>query len=358
MNELNKVGDLNQVFKNIDEELKNPRPYSSRIIDYLYDLRTKEEFQDLSDSKFYDFIGEVFKLNPEYYMKNIYGASKLYEQIDNKEMTKHLLEKFCLYDGEQILFECHGKILQKETMKNVKMFIKDADIIVTNFRIIAQGTLSAKGGADPWLPIFLWHASGKYARSKSIKSVTESIKHQELPCYGYQFKFKDNEGLKKKIDGVRYLVTIGDISTMSSTQKVKALREVKITLDQPNEEEINNLFELLCKDVNQIIDTIKELHEMNLSQKMKLREFLRIVHPMLYFPSQGSIVSKLQGDDIHLFSDTDYLEIVKEVYKIDPEFFMSSLYPKMMSLKYHKYISEMDIKEEVKKLVDQLSKSS
>ena len=69
-------------------------------------------------------------------------------------------------------------------------------------------------------------------------------------------------------------------------------------------------------------------------------------------------MSKLQGDDIHKFSDSDYLEIVKEVYKIDPEFFMTSLYPKMMSLKYSKYISEMDIKEEVKTLVDQLSKNS
>jgi hypothetical protein len=77
---------------------------------------------------------------------------------------------------------------------------------------------------------------------------------------------------------------------------------------------------------------------------------------MLYFSSQGSIVSKLQGDDIHKFSDSDYLKIVKEVYKIHPEFFKNSLYPKMMSLKYSKYISEMDIIEELKTLVDSLSK--
>jgi hypothetical protein len=37
---------------------------------------------------------------------------------------------------------------------------------------------------------------------------------------------------------------------------------------------------------------------------------------------------------------------------------MTSLYPKMMSRKYHKYISEIDVKEEIKTLVNKLSEES
>ncbi|MFX1281274.1 MAG: hypothetical protein ACFFA3_18125 [Promethearchaeota archaeon] len=45
-----------QLLRNIDGELKNPHPSKERIINCLYDLRTKENFQDLSDSKFYNIF--------------------------------------------------------------------------------------------------------------------------------------------------------------------------------------------------------------------------------------------------------------------------------------------------------------
>lgn len=330
-------------------------PYFPRVVDYLRELRTKEEYQSLSNSEFYDIVGETFMLNPGYFMKSIYGARNLYANVNEGEMAKHILEKYCLYDAEQILYECNGTIVQKNTLKdNVKVLVKNAIIFITNDRIIAQGKLETKGGA-----FFLWSIPGSHRRTKSKKSFTESSAQQELPCYGYQFKTKNHTGLKKKSDGINYVMNIEeDISKVSRYQQNNAFRAVRITLTHPDQEQINNIFEVLCKDTNQVMNSLRELLYLELDQKRKKVEFLRVLHPFLYFPSKGKIVSKLQSDEVHYFSDSDYLEIVEETYKLDPEFFMTSLYPKMMSRKYHKYISAIDVKEEIKTLVNELSKES
>lgn len=360
MSELNQSSAIDQIKNKIYEEMGGPDPFNTRIITDLCDLRTREEFQSLSDVDFYDIVGKTFSLNPEYFMKSIYGDSRLYQHVDKKEMAKHIVEKYCLYDGEEILYECNGNIVQKNVWKdNVKALVKNAIIFVTNNRIIAQGKLDAKGGADTWLPIFLWGFSGSHRRTKSKKGISESSSLQELPCYGYQFKTKNHQGLKKKTDGIKYSMNIeDDISKVSGTQQVKGMREVRITLPNPNKEQITNLFEVLCKDANQIMNSIRELFYMELDQKRKQLEFLRILHPSIYFPSKGKILSKLQSDEVHQFSDSDYLEIVKETYKLDPEYFMTSIYPKMMSWKYSKFISVIDVKEEIKALLDKLSKES
>lgn len=110
MNELNQSGDINQIANKIYEEMSSADRSITRIVGYLDDLRTKEEYQSLSNSGFYDIVGETFKLNPDIFMKRIY---KKFSQYKNKsEMERHILEKHCLYDGEQILFEGSGKIRQ------------------------------------------------------------------------------------------------------------------------------------------------------------------------------------------------------------------------------------------------------
>jgi len=149
------------------------------------------------------------------------------------------------------------------------------------------------------------------------------------------------------------LVNIKDLNNVSNSQIGKAIRQVRITLTHPNEEKIHKLFAVLCKDKNQIINIIRELYEMKINQpKRKQKEFLGILNPQLYFQSKGKIISRLQSDEVYHFSDSDYLEIVKETNKLDPEYFMTSIYPEMMSWKYHKFISTIDVKEEIKKIVE------
>jgi hypothetical protein len=98
-----------------------------------------------------------------------------------------------------------------------------------------------------------------------------------------------------------------DISKVSRSQQNKAFRVVRITLTHPDQEQINNIFKVLCKDTNQVMNSLRELLYLELDQKRKKVEFLRVLHPLLYFPSKGKIVSKLQSDEVHYFSDSDYL---------------------------------------------------
>lgn len=253
MNELNKIGDLNQVFSNIDEEIKSTKPSTKRIITYLYDLRTKEEFQGLSDSKFYDFIGEVFKLNPEFFMKNIYRemlSGKPFRKIHLMEMEKNIIEKFCLYEGEQILYECNGKIEESTTMKArepIKASV-EGRIYVTNYRIIAHGKFSVKGGFGRGGGIFDLFSWGRAQRAKGKGEFVGSSASQELPCYGFQFETTNHIRLKKLYaNAISYRVI--NINTLSLG------RRIRITL--PSQFQRNSLFKVLCKTQNPDIQEIR-----------------------------------------------------------------------------------------------------
>lgn len=72
MNELNQKIDVNQVLNDIKEEARNPRIPAKKVIKSLYELRTKEKFQQLSDSEFFDIVGETFKLDPDFFMNSVY----------------------------------------------------------------------------------------------------------------------------------------------------------------------------------------------------------------------------------------------------------------------------------------------
>ncbi|UCC20350.1 MAG: hypothetical protein JSV62_03410 [Promethearchaeota archaeon] len=365
MNELNQMVDVNQILNNIKEVMTSANPSSYRIISYLHDLRIKEEYQSLSDSDYYDIVGETFKLNPEYFMASIYGARKLYKHVDRKEMAKHIIKKYCLYDGEEILYECHGSIKQSTGESDVK--VSKGFFFVTTHRIIAQGTLKVSGGFDPTtlLDLVITSFSGISKKVRGKKKLIESSLDQELPCYGYQFQIKNHVNLKKKGDrGIGYIVIdlesitkkIENISLSKRLQKslqdeinkiisrmdlINARRPIRITLPSPSKDKTNKLFQVLCKDANQIVDSFIELHEMGLNEKLKRKRFIYRLHQLW------------KSEEYKQLSDSDYLDIVKEIYKLDPEFFMTSIYPEMVSWNFPSFLS---MKEEVITLVDKLNK--
>jgi len=57
------MNNANQVINTIKEEITSANPSSARIITQLNDLRYREEYQPLSDTEFYDIVGETFTLN-------------------------------------------------------------------------------------------------------------------------------------------------------------------------------------------------------------------------------------------------------------------------------------------------------
>ena len=351
MNELNQLSDVNQKVNNIKEEITRSEPSSTRIITHLCDLRIKEEYQSLSDSEFYDIVGETFKLNPEFFMKSIYRGLKLrkniYANINNREMEKYIIEKFCLYEGEQILYECNGAISQtKISTGSVGRHPSSASvagrIYVTNYRIIAHGTLSASGGRLVWggglLALGVEKTmTGHGKRAKSKTSLYDGSTSQELPCYGYQFPIKNHVRLKKKRNNTRYVIVdkVENMSNASASKQVRMLmnacRVIEITLTYSTYKigkgyHINKLFELLCKDANQTVDSLRELHEMGLKGRIKQKEFLYRLRKLW------------NSEEYQHLSDSDCLDIVIEIYKLDPEFFMTSIYPKMGVCNFPDYI--------------------
>lgn len=330
------MSDPNHIMNNIKEEIANPEPSHERIITYLNDLRTKEEYQSLSDSEFYDIVGKTFKLNPVFFMKYIYGNRKLYEKVNKKEMEKYIIEKFCLYEGEQILYECNGEI--KQWGEKTKLTVGGGNLFVTNHRIIAHGKLSARAGdlvtgilvTDLVIKAF----SGGSKKAKSKRKLIETSIYQELPCYGYQFPLKNQVRLKKKKDGVTLWCGLYGDKAVPYVDKIEKIYFLQIKLPRYYQgtkiinykDQINKLFEVLRMDANQIIDIFGELHEMGLDQTLKEKTFLAILRQLR--------LSKLTQ---HL-SDSEYLDIVKAVYNFDPEFFMTLIYPKMMSWTFPSFL--------------------
>jgi len=117
-------------------------------------------------------------------------------------MEKYILEKFCLHEGEEILYDCDGST-QELFPKSYKIEVLNGTIYVTNSRVIAQGRLrTARMSYSGPLAVTLGIVAGnpttrtRRGRRRDIKpkdakeSLISTSIHQELPCYGYVFPIK------------------------------------------------------------------------------------------------------------------------------------------------------------------------
>ena len=246
--------DKKQIIVNIKKEIVKVNPYIrrdlARAISYIFDcFRTLKE-ETISDMEYYDIVGEIFKFNPKFYMDSIYPKMK------SLEMTRYIIEKYCLYEGEKIIYEFIGKItysifydertLVKEFItgggysKNLlNAIVKGGTIYVTNYRIIAQGKLSVQGGTMK-------------LNKKGKKRVSNDSLSQKLPCYGYQFRIRNNVGLKIKSNFVKYQVsderfTEDTLRTKTNYEIREALHNIKIKLPKI---QVTELYEILSNDID------------------------------------------------------------------------------------------------------------
>jgi len=206
-----------QVDPSIDQNWKLYRDL--KISAFLSELSSKE---GLSYSEFFDIVEEAFKSDPEFYMTNLdeevrKRGRKLHGDEKLKEMEKNLLEKISLYDGEQILFESEGRIKQlraawvepsgriKLDTSPISVSIKSGNIVVTNYRLIAQGKLKISGGQSLfWGPVINAISGNPASRRKERrKDIMAFSTQQELPCYGYQFSFQNHTGLEKMYSNLK-----------------------------------------------------------------------------------------------------------------------------------------------------------
>jgi hypothetical protein len=257
------MSDVNQVLNKLKEAVSGQ--YYGTIIKTLCALRTKKKFRHLSDSEFFDIVGETFKLDPDYFMRAIFIPFR--NKIDiiigssrRKEMEDYIIRNFCFYEGEQILYKCEGTISNTEIgnwdksgkyksaysvlalykgSNPIKVSVKSARLIFTNFRIIAQGKLHVRGGQERELTIWgilggdlSYMFSGGSKRAESKKNL---IKSSEIPLYGYNFQI-----VRKVIRlsrSIMYRIIIND-------------RNCEISIKPKYPSHLDKIFEILCKDAS------------------------------------------------------------------------------------------------------------
>ena len=129
---------------------------------------------------------------------------------------------------------------------------------------------------------------------------------------------------------IAYMVKIGNN---------KCLISIKLPSSSEREVHMNKIFDLLRKDANEVVNLIKEIHATEISESVKRRDSLNILKALR------------KTDEFRDLSNSDFLDIVKEHYKLDPELFMNFIYLKMMS-----WPTFQDVKEEIITLIDKLSK--
>lgn len=183
----------NQVMDSIKRALKMRKISQMEILTYLYTLQANDS---LSNFEFFDIIGETYQLNPKFFMVSIYTKirrkfSKIYGDEGMRVMNKYILEKFCLDEGEQIIYELNGKIRQKVPKKyTIKVH---GTIYVTNHRIIAHGKSEFHPYESAGSVIFQVVIGGTGENPKKIKIAHIS---SSGPCYGYPFPIKNLRGLR------------------------------------------------------------------------------------------------------------------------------------------------------------------
>jgi len=305
--------DIKQNVVNIKREIAKSQPSKKRINDLLKDIQLEAN----SDTDYYDIVGEIFRFNPRYYM------TSLYPKFKSLDMTRYLVEKFSLYENERIIYEFPGKIKQSnaEDLDPVAVIVKSGTIYVTNLRIIAHGKLLAAGGASSSpskLKTAIRAQKAKKEGAKAKKKLLTDSLSQELPCYGYQFISKNHFGLKKKSKSVKYYIS----NRVSYKGWSRAIYEIKI---KPPKSLVGKLYEILCKDVDEVIHLFQEFND-----------------------KIGPITSKdlrlvWKSEEYQSFSDADYVDIAMRVYELNPEHFMASIYPKMQKWKFPSFLRIKDV---------------
>lgn len=79
------MSEINLIKSKIIEEIEKENPSSQNILPHLLSVDLleqgleydpKDEWKYLSKTEFFDFFGDTFKANPEFYMKNLYEDVK------------------------------------------------------------------------------------------------------------------------------------------------------------------------------------------------------------------------------------------------------------------------------------------
>ncbi|MFW9941683.1 MAG: hypothetical protein ACFFFT_11635 [Candidatus Thorarchaeota archaeon] len=198
-------------------------------ISKVYGIEKRKDIEKIILDK--QFITHLFNVNPLYFRKNLHD--NLTEKMENfygiqksREIEKEIIQKNCLYNGEQILYDFKGVISQREKIE--QWVSVSGNIFITNFRIIADGSLHCYD-LKKLLPYNL----------KVKDAIINTAAHREFPFYGYIFPIKTLYDLKKKTTSINYKVKINK-QIYLIILKIKSPPFKKVL-----EENVNKLYEIL-----------------------------------------------------------------------------------------------------------------
>lgn len=216
------MGILNEFKKQAIEEIKKAlevrNPSKTGILKYLYKLQANIS---LSKFEFFDIIGIIIQIRPEFFMTSIYPKmwrkfAKIYGIEGIRVMDKYILENFCLNQGEQIIYEFNGTI--KQNVPRQHSIQVSGNIYVTNNRIIAQG-------------IFLFfprQSVGATAAEvvtglplgRDVKKPKKTYIYHSAPCYGYKFPTDNLSGLQMQDRKLSYFSVGSEVTIIPPKNEV------------------------------------------------------------------------------------------------------------------------------------------
>ena len=204
----------------------------SELCNNLFDLHVDNS---LSDFEFFDVIGDIYQQAPAFFMLKIYPKirrkfGKIYKNEGMRVMDKHILEKYCLDEGEKIIHEFSGTSKLKVPKKYVIRII-NGTFYVTNLRIIAQGKLGFDLDLAAGQTILEFGGGSTKNPKKALKQYISGSKS----CYGYSFPIKN-------------LFKLNRFTTGSKIKKLSYLvpQRTKITINISKKEGVGDkLYEIL-----------------------------------------------------------------------------------------------------------------
>ena len=339
------MSEKDQILVDIQRELQNSVPSKKQILSYLMDLLNKKKFSTLDETDIFYIIGETFKANPEYFMGSLYSDMRkgLLKRSRNilLELDRNVIEQYCLYEGEEIRYQCEGTLKQQDVFEQsatgkikmasapITISINSGTIFLTNYRIIAQGILKVSGGRKlstwVWGGSLIWSLSGGSRRDESRRSIEASS-----PQYGYDFPIRNHRELSILFGSVKYALKLGERTVLISIKPTGA----------NSEHHINNIFEMLSQNTDQVIDLLHEIDETESHPKMKRKYILSV------------LLQLRKSKEYQKITESEYLNIIEEAFRLDSSFFMSSIFPKLESWNHSSYIP---VKEKVLALINELN---
>jgi hypothetical protein len=237
---------INQRMNEIKRDIVNDNPSKDKILMYFEELRLSWLKKKIRDTEIYTFIGEVFNINPQFYMKSLYQPinlsfiNELGKKIDRveglkklRELEEYILKTYCLYGGEQFLGVFRGN-LKLESEDHGEM-VTGSHIFVTNFRIIAQGNLVLSYGPSRLSTL----AESFFTNSDpEFKKKLRPSTYEEIPCYGYPIPLEILFGLKLKGEQ-RNLIF----------KNIMGYKNYQITIKIIRKKELDRICEILANEI-------------------------------------------------------------------------------------------------------------